>query len=345
MDTRFDRREFLRFSAFAGLASAASTSTFVNLAFAAGESVNIITSNSTLTNTLIQMLLQKKYDADFGIEAKVTKVTDNSQVIPSLISGEMDMATIVAFNGVFPAMSKGAKLKIIGGSSMLYQAAIYAKDPAIKTLKDLEGKVMGSGAIGAAVHMLTTLVLAKNGVDVSKVQFRNIGSNAAIFKAVAGGTIAAGASGIDVYDQQEKYGVHVPEHGNFWEEIPDYTYQTAYTSERAIAKKRDGLVKALAAFAKLYRYVQSPESRDDFVKAYAAATGQRGGHEAEALSQWNFLQKYKPYSEDIVVSEARMNYVQEVNVRFHTQKTVLPFSQVADMSLAEDAVKLLGAKT
>jgi len=336
------RRDFIRLGAMAGLTAATSTSAFVNFSFASGEAVNVITSSSTLTNTLLKILEDKQMDAEFGVKANLTRVADNSQVIPSLISGESDLATIIGYTGVFPAVSKGAKLKVVGGSSMLYQAAIYAKDPAIKTLKDLEGRTMGSGAIGAAVHMLTTLVLEKNGVDVSKVQFRNIGSNAAIFKAIVGGTIDAGASGIDVYDQQEKYGVHVLEHGNFWEEIPDYTYQTAYTSDEAIAKKRDGLVKALATFAKLYRYVQSPESRDDFVKAYADVTGKGAESEAEALSQWNFFQKYKPYSEDIVVPEARLNYVQEVNVRFGTQKEVLPFSQIADMSLAEDAVKLLG---
>jgi hypothetical protein len=47
------------------------------------------------------------------------------------------------------------------------------------------------------------------------------------------------------------------------------------------------------------------------------------------------------YDNDIAMTTARINYMQELNVALGVQKAVLPLAQVADMSLAHDAAKLL----
>jgi hypothetical protein len=43
-----------------------------------------------------------------------------------------------------------------------------------------------------------------------------------------------------------------------------------------------------------------------------------------------------------VLDQARTDYVQNLNVKLGVQNTVLPFAKVADMSLAQEALKLLG---
>src|SRR6185312_2803735 len=63
---------------------------------------------------------------------------------------------------------------------------------------------------------------------------------------------------------------------------------------------------------------------------------------AEGEFEWQFAQKYKAYATDLTLSEDRIDYMQKLNVEFGIQKKVLPFNEVADMSLAKDAVKLLG---
>jgi hypothetical protein len=45
---------------------------------------------------------------------------------------------------------------------------------------------------------------------------------------------------------------------------------------------------------------------------------------------------------NLVLGPERLRYIQELNVSFKEQKSVLPFERVADMSLAAEAVKLLG---
>jgi NitT/TauT family transport system substrate-binding protein len=70
-------------------------------------------------------------------------------------------------------------------------------------LKDLEGKVVGVGAIGSLVHQLTVTVLRKYSVDVSGVRFVSIGSNTDIFKGVMAGTVDAGAGPAALVDDAE----------------------------------------------------------------------------------------------------------------------------------------------
>ena len=46
-------------------------------------------------------------------------------------------------------------------------------------------------------------------------------------------------------------------------------------------------------------------------------------------------------SVDLVLSEARIDYMQRLNMAVGVQDRLLPFAEVADMSLARDALKLL----
>jgi hypothetical protein len=133
--------------------------------------------------------------------------------------------------------------------------------------------------------------------------------------------------------------VHLIDHGNMTVELREYTFQGAWTSDRAMASNRDTLVRALAAYAKLYRFVQSPAARDAFLDACRAEFPHAPPGEHAAL--WSYIQQYKPFAVDLALSPERLHYMQAVNVSFGVQSAILPFARVADMSLAADALKLL----
>jgi len=156
--------------------------------------------------------------------------------------------------------------------------------------------------------------------------------------AVAAKRVDAGPSLVDVFGEQAKYGVHAV--AELWKELPEFTYQGSYASDQAIAQKRDLLVRTLAAHARLYRFISGPDSKDAFMRAYAAAIKQ--ADPAQAEMQWSFAQQAGAYATGLVLSEERLHYMQELNVETGVQKSVLPFERVADMSLAQDAIKLLG---
>ena len=62
---------------------------------------------------------------------------------------------------------------------------------------------------------------------------------------------------------------------------------------------------------------------------------------AEGEAQWNYIQHFKPYAVDLTLDEERLRYMQQLNVDLNVQGKVLPYAQVADMSLAREALALL----
>lgn len=99
------------------------------------------------------------------------------------------------------------------------------------------------------------------------------------------------------------------------------------------------MVRTLAAYARLYRFVQDSGSRDAFLRARRSVFP--NAPEREHMAQWSYIQTYRPFAVDLVLSPERLRYVQELNLRFRTQKAVMPFERIADMSLARDALKLV----
>lgn len=302
---------------------------------------------NTTGNTVLafqQLILQQKFFEEFDLEPTLLNVADGSKLMGALISGSSDICIMSGFAQVLPAIEKGAKLKLVGSSGQKAVQTIYSSRPDIREVKDLVGRTVGTGSLGALLHQMMVAIFRKKGIDPTKVTFANIGSSADVFRAVVAGTVDAGPGQVDVFDQQEKYKVHNLKDGNLWEELPEYTYQGCFAAQSAIDKKRDALVRTLAAYLKLFRFVQAPNSRDAYIKARLEALGVKDIAQAtaEADFQWRFVQKHQPYSTDMILNEERVNYMQRLNIDVGIQKTMLPYAQVADMSLALEAQKLAG---
>jgi ABC-type nitrate/sulfonate/bicarbonate transport system substrate-binding protein len=314
---------------------------------AALKPAHIINAGGDPTLVLQELLKQQGYFEQLGLDATTDNFGDGTKVMAALLSDAAEISVLSGISQVFPAIEKGGKFKIVAAAGLLPQLAVYSSKPDIKTLKDLEGKVVATSSIGALLHQLMVALMQAKGVDYTKVQFVNIGGGgtANVFRAVVAGTVDAGPAPIDVYDHQEQYGVHALTDGNMWTELPQFTYQAAFTTDEIIEKKRDVLVRELAAYAKLFRFVHSPDSKDAFVKAWQSALGGGGKDPAqqakEAEYQWGFYNKFKVFSEDLMMSPERIDYMQRLNILVGNQQKMLPYDQVADMSLAQEAIKLI----
>jgi len=299
--------------------------------------INLVNTSGATNMLLTTVLKQQGIFEQLGLDANILNVSDGSKLIGSLLSGEMDMCGLSGFSQVLPAIEKGAKLKILAGGLVLGVLAVLTKNPAIKTVKDLEGRTVGTGSPGASLYQLMAALLRKKGVDARKINFVNVGSSPDVYRAIVAGTIDAGPCEIWFAG---RYGTRVLDDGRFYTDLQEYTYQASYASDHAIATKREAVVRTLAAYRRLYRFLGDPKSREPFVKAFATATGKGDREEAEA--QWQVYHDIKPFDVDLVLSEQRVRYMQDLNVSLGVQKRVLPYEQVCDMSLAQEAVKLYG---
>lgn len=302
--------------------------------------VNIVNTSSNATLVLQALLDQLGYLTDFNVKTTTTNVADGTKLMGSLISAESDICLLSGFSQVLPAIEKGAKLKVVAAANQLISQALYSSDPSITKVEDLKGKTVGTGAPGALLHQMMVALLRKHGVNPADVQFVNIGSSAAVFKSVMAGKVDAGPAMTDVYDQQQKYGVHAI--ADFWSELPEYPYQGSYASQAAIDDKREGLVRVLAAYCKMYRFMmEDPNAEEAFMQAYKTAIG--ASEEAQGRMMIKFTRDYKTYSRDLILTEKQIDYMQDLNLEFEIQRGKLPFDKVVDLSMAKEAGKLLEA--
>jgi ABC-type nitrate/sulfonate/bicarbonate transport system substrate-binding protein len=304
--------------------------------------LTIANASGSMNLTMAELMRQEKLLESFDLEPNILTVADGTRILGGVVSGSVDLSTMSGFGQAFPAIERGARIKILGGGALLPILGLFSAQPNIKVLKDLEGKTVGTGSIGALIYQLTANLLEKYGVDVSKVRFANIGSSADIFRAVVAGTVDAGAGDVALIDNAAAHHVHLLDHGNMSIELKEYTFQGAWTSDQKIATMRDSLVRALAAYGKLYRFVQNPDSKDAFFRARRSIFPNAPMSDHQAL--WNYIQTYKPFAVNIALEPERFHYMQMLNVGFKVQKEILPFERVADMSLAADAVKLLDGR-
>jgi hypothetical protein len=179
--------------------------------------------------------------------------------------------------------------------------------------------------------------MRKYGVDSSKVKFANVGASVDVFKAVKARVVDAGAAEAWLGIGSD---LHILRNGKIYESLPEFVNQAAFTSLRAIAQKRDLLVRTLAAYAKLYRYIMFGDSEAAFLAASVKALGKNDP--AGARGQWQFYRDYKPFTANLELEENRVRYMQELNMATGTQREIIPYSRIADMSVARDALKLLG---
>jgi ABC-type nitrate/sulfonate/bicarbonate transport system substrate-binding protein len=256
--------------------------------------------------------------------------------VAALITGDADVCPQAGFTQVLAAIEKGAPLKMIGGGTDKSFMAVFSGNPEVKTLKDLEGRAVAVGALGTQLHQFMIALFRKYGIDSSKVRFANVGGAAEVFKSVTARVVDAGPAEVWLQRGSE---LHILENGKTFESLPDYVSQAAFTSVRTIAQKRDVVVRTLAAYARLYRFLMSGDSEADFIAASAAGLGKDNPEAARA--QWKFYRDIQPFAANLALDERRLNYMQQLNVITGTQKALMPYDKVADMSLARDALKLL----
>ena len=302
--------------------------------------IKIANATGALNITMDGLMIQEKFLESVGLQPDILGVADGSKIVGAIVSGSADASAMSGFGQIFPAVERGAQIKVIAAAAQAPTLAMFTGKANVNSLKDLEGKTIGTGSVGALVYQLTVTLLKKYNVDIGKIRFVNIGSSANIFKAVQAGTVDAGTAEAAMISVASNYRVRPIPKGNMTLELPMFTFNGCWTSDRKIASDRPALVRMLAAYAKLYRFVQRPAAKDAFMRC--TKTVLAGEPEADHLALWNYVQTYKPFAENLVLSPERVQYMQQLNVQFGVQKTILPYEKVADMSLAREAIKLLG---
>lgn len=299
--------------------------------------VRIVCTSGTTNLVLTQLIQDMGYLKALGLKPTFINVADGNKGAAALISGSADICPSAGFTQVLAAIARGAPMRLVAGGADKNFNALLSANPSVRTLKDLEGRSVGIGALGAQLHQTMIALFEKFGVNVARVRFANVGASTDIFKAVKAGVVDAGLSEAWL---QPGSGLHFVEHGKTFESLPEYLNQAAFTSQFTIASKRHALERTLAAYARLYRFIMSGDSETAFLDASKRVLGAKGVEVARG--QWSFYRASQPFAADLALDPVGVAYMQNLNLKTGTQKLVLPFDRVVDLSLAHAALAQVG---
>lgn len=334
-NSSLSRRNFL----VGGAALASGLLAAPHIARAQNNRVKIATTAGSQALTVSQLMIDQGYMAELGLEPEFVPVSDGSKVLASVISGEVDLCMGTGFPNILPAIERGGGVRVIATAQNYVNSVVFSGREDIQSIADLQGKNIGTGSIGAQVHIYMSALLQKAGIDTSSVQFVNIGGSAAIFKAVAAGVIDAGPGEPELMYEADAYNVKVL--GPVWELLPEMVGQASYASDKTITERREMVVQTLAAYRRLYQFINGPDSLEAFLAA--RATAMKEDDRDTGTNQWKVLQETKMMGEDLILPPDRIEWMQNLNISLGIQQQLIPYERITDATLAEDALALTDA--
>lgn len=325
------RRGFL-----AGAAASASLIGAPALARGKRHAIRVASNQGAENATLQQLIVDRGLFERFALDAGIVEGKSISAPMEAMLADQADVCMISGFVGVLPAIEAGKELRLIGAAMERPALALYTA-VGVTRVEDLAGRKVGIGGTKGLLHILSVALLRKKGIDPARVEFVNVGSNAQVLEAVVSGKVDAGLSGIaGLSDARAK----VVAGGELWRELPEYTYQPAYASLKALRDRPEAVARCLAAYTRLYRYLSGPDSKAAYLEARRKAAGQADPAEGEAV--WRFIRKHRPYGRVPGLSAKRVAYLQALNVEVGLQSKALPYDAVAAIRPALRARQLLG---
>jgi NitT/TauT family transport system substrate-binding protein len=124
--------------------------------------------------------VEKGFFEQRDLDVKVEPSQGGATVVPSVVSGKVDIggSNLVS---VLLASSKDIPVKIVAPGTYVqtdrkgdFSAIMVAKDSAIRSPKDLEGKTLAVNTLKNVAEVTAKASLEKQGVDVSKIELAEI---------------------------------------------------------------------------------------------------------------------------------------------------------------------------
>lgn len=183
---------------------------FTSVSDAKEKEINIALWKLPLNLPAIAALEDRAYEKNFAGERKVNyiQLPSGPKQIQAIGAGQLDIGEGLGAPAVLVGVAAGVDLKIIGICSRSPRGfAIVAKNPAIKSVKDLRGKKI-AGIRGSVVHQLYSELIDEAGLTDGDVDFFPMTLPAARAALLAGHVDAALLVGAEII-RAEKSGARV----------------------------------------------------------------------------------------------------------------------------------------
>ncbi len=273
----------------------------------------------------------KGFYEEAGINCELVQLESGTTTVRGVLAGDLQMGACGP-SGVFAAQETGAPLLITGSVLARVPHVIYVHE-SINSLADLAGKEIGTGEPGALLQQCAYATLQRNGVDPDSATYVNVGGSPDIFAAVVGGTVPAGVAGSEYREELEADpSIPVKVLTPILDHLPNYLRNIDIVSEALLNEDRDLVVRAVTAQIKGAQYAL--ENREEAIEW---AMKETDATKAGATAVWEEFKAKHLVNLKYTLTREQMDETQQICIDTGVISEPLPFDDIVDFSIAQDA--------
>lgn len=129
-----------------------------------------------VSHIAVQAAVENGYFRDEGVKAEIQLLAGTPHIISALVGGSLEAAT-TAYPSLFAAQEAGMELIVVSGNHREvgyprpYTGLLVREDSGIRTIKDLEGKIVAVAGIKTMDYAVQAELMSRAGADPKKVQW------------------------------------------------------------------------------------------------------------------------------------------------------------------------------
>ena len=282
----------------------------------------------------IAMVDKGGFAAKRGLKVEIHQIKAGATLMKALISGEIDSVDMGAAESIVAGV-RGTGVKIVGCTWPGVPQVVLAKAE-IKTLADLKGKTVAISSPGSLPDLLFRGMLDAANVPFADVKLATQGADLDRYKSlVAGITDAAVVS--NEFEAVMPANIRVLAKGG--SAVPKFIRLCVATSSKALAERRDDLVKFVAAEMDAYKYAATHP--DETIKvAHDMTNAKPDDKRAEFITDQAV--RDKQIDPTLAIPVDRIDWMQELFAKAGVIPKTVPTASLIDTSVRDDAAKLAG---
>lgn len=226
-------------------------------------SLRVLTYNNVVGHIDSVLAYAAGYYEDEGLDIQMTYNNSNPDNIQALLQDKADLVSAGA-TAVLNYIDQGSDIVIIGGQ-MSEGATLYSLPERADEFSELSDATLDGKKVG--VTRLSTgdiafrKILKDKGVDLSKINFVELDSQATVVEAVKKGEVDLGVAFLTYRQSAEAQGLIPVSYLDGEDEWPGFICCRMFTTREKLEENRDAYVAALKANIRAYALLKTDEEQ------------------------------------------------------------------------------------
>ena len=282
------------------------------------------------------MAVRAGFARKLGLDLKHSYFQNDVIMLRAMLAGELDSFEGTP-SGAIVAGARNAGIKIIGCHWQNVVHSVFARAE-FKGPADMKGATMAISTPNAAPDMIAKAYLTQNNVPLSDVKFASLGNDPDRYKAMASGVALATVISIEFSQIGARDGIKLITRGS--DVMPKYQRLCTMTTDKAIASRREAVVRFLTAQMRGYRHALA--NRDEEVAITREITGIKPDDRrpefmfAEAANPKTGIDPTMPIHMD------KLEWLQEQLIKSGNLSQTYDLARVVDTTLRAEALRRAG---